>query len=137
MLFYLRSNGYANKVEAIIVQQSSELLVVTLARVLPEKDIEARGRIRSVVETLRSAPGLISTRIYAGRNNGMFYLLFTTWDDEESWLKAQERHTPRQLLSLHAKDLLVAPPEQWLMYYLWGYSRPTQPPQHAAVQLMG
>ncbi|WP_126628248.1 antibiotic biosynthesis monooxygenase [Dictyobacter alpinus] len=119
------------------MQHSSELLVVTLARIQSGKDIEARGRIRSIVETLRSAPGLISTRMYSGQSNGLFYLLFTTWDDEESWLKAQERHTPRQLLSVHMKDLLMVPPEQWLMYYLWGYSKPTQPPQFAAVQLMG
>ncbi|GHO84512.1 antibiotic biosynthesis monooxygenase family protein [Dictyobacter formicarum] len=117
------------------MQHSTELLVVTLAHVLPGKDTEARAHIRSIADTLRSAPGLISTRLYRGRGNGIVYLLLTTWEDEQSWLKAQERHTPKKLL-LTATNLLVSQPEQWLLYYLWGYSRPTAPAQLASVHIM-
>ncbi|GCE20458.1 antibiotic biosynthesis monooxygenase family protein [Dictyobacter kobayashii] len=117
------------------MQHSTELLVVTLAHVLPGKDTEARARIRSIAETLRSAPGLISTRLYRGRHNGIVYLLLTTWEDEQSWLKAQERHMPKQLL-LAATDILASDPEQWLLYYLWGYSRPTASAQLSSAHIM-
>jgi heme-degrading monooxygenase HmoA len=118
-----------------ILQQSTELLVVTLAHVLPGKEREARVHIRTVAEALKSAPGLISTRIYRGRNGGIAYLLLTTWEDEESWLNAQERHTPKKLLQ-SAQNLLTATPEQWLMYYVWGYTRPTPSSQLAAIHLI-
>lgn len=117
------------------MQQSTELLVVTLAHILPGKEREARIHIRTVVEALQSAPGLISTRIYRGRNSDITYLLLTTWEDEESWLKAQERHTPKKLLQ-SAQNLLTAVPEQWLMYYIWGCTRPTSSSQLAAVHLI-
>ena len=81
------------------MQQSTELLVVTLAHILPGKEREARIHIRTVAEALQSAPGLISTRIYRGRNSDITYLLLTTWEDEESWLNAQERHTPKNCCS--------------------------------------
>ena len=67
--------------------------------------------------------------------NGIAYLFLTTWEDEESWLKAQARHTPKGLL-LSAQDMLTEPPEQWLMYYIWGWTRPTNPLQLAAVHLV-
>lgn len=117
------------------MQQGTEFLVVTLAHILPGKDPEALARIRSIVETLRSAPGLVSTHLYRGRASGTIYLLLSTWEDEASWFKAQKRHTPRNLL-LAADELLVSRPEQWLMAYTWGYSRPTSPPQLAAAHLM-
>jgi quinol monooxygenase YgiN len=118
-----------------ILQQSTELLVVTLAHVLPGKEREARIHIRTIAETLQSATGLVSTHIYRGRDNGIAYLFLTTWEDEESWIKAQERHTPKGLLLL-AQDILTAAPEQWLMYYIWGWTRPTMPSQLAAVHLI-
>jgi quinol monooxygenase YgiN len=117
------------------LQQNTELLVVTLAHVLPGKEREARAHIRALAETLQSAVGLTSTRIYRGRDNGIAYLLLTTWEDEESWLKAQERHTPKGLL-LSAQDVFTAVPEQWIMYYIWGYTRPTAPSQLAVVHLI-
>ncbi|GCF11511.1 antibiotic biosynthesis monooxygenase family protein [Dictyobacter arantiisoli] len=117
------------------MQHTTELLVVTLAHIHPGNDRDALARIRAIVETLQSAPGLLSTRIYRGHHNGTTYLLLTTWEDEESWLKAQERHTPKQLL-LSMKDMLVSPPEQWLMYYLWGYNRPTVSPVLACAHLI-
>lgn len=123
------------KIRRDILQQSTELLVVTLAHVLPGKEREARVHIRTIAEALQSAVGLISTRIYRGRDNGIVYLFLTTWEDEESWIKAQDRHTPKHLL-LTVQDILVASPEQWLMYYIWGWTRPTMPSQLAAVHLI-
>lgn len=117
------------------MQQSTELLVVTLAHILPGKEREARIHVRTIAETLQSAVGLVSTRIYRGRDNGIAYLFLTTWEDEESWLKAQERHTPKHLLQA-AQDILATTPEQWLMYYIWGWTRPTMPSQLAAVHLI-
>ncbi|GCE06437.1 hypothetical protein KDAU_37660 [Dictyobacter aurantiacus] len=117
------------------MQHSMELLVVTLAHVLPGKDTEARAHIRSIADTLRSAPGLISSRLYRSRSNDIVYLLLTTWDDEQSWLKAQERYSPKKLL-LTATNLLASQPEQWLLSYLWGYSRPTAPAQLASIHIM-
>jgi hypothetical protein len=59
----------------------------------------------------------------------------TSWDDEESWRIAQERHNPRQLLSGSATELLIAAPQQWIMHYLWGYSRPVARAGVAAAHL--
>ncbi|WP_201367400.1 antibiotic biosynthesis monooxygenase family protein [Dictyobacter formicarum] len=82
-------------------------------------------------DTLRSAPGLISTRLYRGRGNGIVYLLLTTWEDEQSWLKAQERHTPKKLL-LTATNLLVSQPEQWCSTISGAIA--ARPPRHSLPQ---
>jgi hypothetical protein len=67
--------------------------------------------------------------------NGAYYFMLTTWEDEESWQQAQERYNPKRLLQESAQEFLSAPPEQWLMSYLWGYSRPAAAPTLAAVYL--
>lgn len=113
--------------EEDILQQHMELLVVTLAQTVTRKETEVLSGIRSIGDTLRSAQGLVSFRYYRSRGNEAYYFILTTWQDEDSWLHAQERHNPRQLL-LTTPDLLASPPEQWLMYYIWGYSRPIAPP---------
>ncbi len=112
-----------------------ELLVVTLAHTLPGKDAEGLARIRLIADTVRNAPGLVTGRFYRSRGQEAFYLMLTTWDEEESWQKAKERHNPKQLLLGSATELLIAPPEQWLMHYLWGYSRPAAVPILAATHL--
>ncbi len=113
--------------EEDVLQQSTELLVVTLAQIVTQKDTEALSQIRSIGDMLRSAPGLVSFRYYRSRSNEAYYFLLTTWQDEDSWLHAQERHSPKQLLQA-VPDLLAFQPEQWLMSYIWGYSRPVAPP---------
>lgn len=113
--------------EEDILQQNMELLVVTLAQTVSRTETEALSSIRSIADTLRSAQGLVSFRYYQSRGNEGYYFILTTWQDEESWQHAQERHNPKQLL-LATPELLASPPEQWLMYYIWGYSRPIAPP---------
>lgn len=117
------------------MQQSMELLVVTLVQIVTRKDTEALSHIRSIGDMLRSAPGLVSFRYYRSRSNEAYYFILTTWQDEDSWLHAQERHNPKQLLQA-APDLLASQPEQWLMYYIWGYSRPIAPPTLANAHFM-
>jgi hypothetical protein len=112
-----------------------ELLVATLAHILPGRDEEGLARIQLISDTVRNAPGLIITRFYRGRGQKSYYLILTTWEDEESWHKAQERYNPKQLLVTSASELLSQPPEQWLMHYLWGYSRPAAVPALAAAHL--
>ncbi len=116
--------------EEDVLQQSTELLVVTLTQIVTQKDTEALSQIRSIGDMLRSAPGLVSFRYYRSRSNEAYYFLLTTWQDEDSWLHAQERHSPKQLLQA-VPDLLASQPEQWLMSYIWGYSRPIAPPMLA------
>src|SRR6059058_4313202 len=101
-----------------------ELLVVTLAHVMPERDAEGLARIHLISDTIRNALGLVSASFYRSRGNESYYFILTTWEDEECWQKAQERYNPKQLLLGSATELLTDPPEQWLMHYLWGYSRP-------------
>jgi quinol monooxygenase YgiN len=113
----------------------AELLVVTLAYTMTGRDADVLTRIRLIADTVRNAPGLVTSRFYRSRGNDAYYLMLTTWDDDESWRKAQERHNPRQLLLKSAPGLLIAPPEQWLMRYLWGYSRPLANPILAAAHL--
>jgi hypothetical protein len=112
-----------------------ELLVVTLAHILPDREEDGQARMRLLADTVRNAAGLITARFYRGRRQEAYYFLLTTWEDEESWRKAQERSNPRSLLLGLASELLLHPPEQWLMHYLWGYSRPAAAPVLAAAHL--
>ena len=117
------------------MQQSTELVVVTQAQTQPDKETTALARIRLINDTLRSAPGLTSSRFYRGHENNSTYVLITTWDDDESWLKAQQRHNPKHLL-LDSRELLAAQPEQWVLTYVWGYQRPIAPPVLASAHLI-
>ncbi|HTK10812.1 MAG TPA: antibiotic biosynthesis monooxygenase [Ktedonobacteraceae bacterium] len=112
-----------------------ELLVVTLAHTNAENDPETAARVRMVAETTRLAPGLVNIRSYQSRGKETYYALLSTWDDEESWLKAQERHSPRQQLINAAAKQLVGEPEQWYLHYLWGYTRPASAPDILMLQL--
>jgi heme-degrading monooxygenase HmoA len=100
-----------------------ELLVATLAQTPMGRDNEVIERIRLINETVRNAPGFISSHIYRGRGSNMYYVLLTTWDDKESWRKSQERYNPKNLL-LANPELLLTTPKQWLMHYLWGFIHP-------------
>ncbi len=113
-----------------------ELLVITLAQVLPGKAAEGQARIQLISNTVRVAPGLVTSLFYRSRGDDGYYLMLTTWEDESCWTQAQERHSPRQLLLASPIELLTAPPEQWLMHYSWGYSRPAAKPLLAAAHLV-
>src|SRR5436305_2633052 len=112
-----------------------ELLVVTLAHVMPERDAEGLARIHLISDTIRNALGLVSASFYRSRGNESYYFILTTWEDEECWQKARERYNPKQLLLESATGLLINLPEQCLMHYLWGYSRPAAEPMLATVHL--
>lgn len=112
-----------------------EILVVTSAYTTIEHNTDVLAQVQWLADTLPSAPGLISSRFYRDRENSSSYLMFTTWEDEESWQKAQERYNPKTLLQNSATRLLAAPPEQWRMQYLWGYNRPAVTPTVVAVHL--
>ena len=111
-----------------------ELLVVTLAYIIAGKDADILARIRQIADTIRNAPGLVTSQMYKGREQDSYYFILTTWEDAESWQKAQERHDLRQHL-LATADLLLSPPEQWLMHYQWGYSRPAKQPTLSAAHI--
>lgn len=112
-----------------------ELLVVTLAHTTPGRDVEGLTRVRLISDTIRNAPGFVHARFYRSREPDAYYFLLTTWEDEESWKKAQDRYSPKDLLLGSDSKLLAAPPEQWLMQYLWGYSRPSSQANIAAAHL--
>ena len=113
-----------------------ELLVATLAHSSRGNHEEALERARSVVETVRNAPGIIQARCYAGRESEAYYFILTSWEDEEFWQRAQERYNPKELLLDASSELFMAAPEQWLMQYLWGYSRPSAQQVMAAAVLV-
>lgn len=112
-----------------------ELLVATLAQIVAGRETDGLIHVRLTLETTRSAHGLVSARFYRSRGNEAYYFMLTTWEDEEAWQKAQERYSPKQLLLDSAASLLTDTPEQWLMHYLWGYSRPGAFPLLAAAHL--
>ncbi len=112
-----------------------ELLVVTLAHMMPGRDADGLARVRLISDTMRNAPGLISAHFYRSRGYDTYYVMFAAWEDEEAWKKAQKRYDPKQLLLGSATSLLAHPPEQWFMRYLWGYSRPSALQALAAVHL--
>lgn len=114
-----------------------ELLVATLAHAASGVDEEVLARVRLVVDTMKNVPGIIDTRLYAGRDGEACYFILTSWEDEEFWHRAQEqeRQNPRDLLLSAASELLTGMPEEWQMQYLWGYSRPSARPTIAAAHL--
>jgi hypothetical protein len=112
-----------------------ELLVVTITQANPAREAEALTRMRLIGDTVRNAPGLLNTRFYRSRAPENVYFLLTTWENTEWWQKAQERHSPRKLLLDSAVGVFPTPPDQWLMQYLWGYSRPLAQPIIAAAHM--
>jgi heme-degrading monooxygenase HmoA len=112
-----------------------ELLVVTLVRAVPGSETDNLSHMRFVMGTVRNAPGVVSIRSFSGSEEEAYYLILTTWEDEELWQKAQERYSPKRLLMRSAPDMLVSPPKQWLMHYLWGYRRPGAPTVLAAAHV--
>src|SRR5712691_11195465 len=118
------------------VDWAMELLVVTLAHTTTGKDADGLTRVRLISETVRNAPGLVNARFYRSKEPDSYYFLLTTWEEEDFWQKAQERYSPRDLLVGSTGELLTAPPEQWVMHYLWGYSRPSAQPNIAAAHLV-
>lgn len=112
-----------------------ELLVVTLAQVNPAREADALARMRMISDTIRNAPGLLNARFYSSKQPGMSYCMLTTWENNEWWQKAQERYSPYGLVQDSPAGIFQTPPDQWLMQYLWGYSRPRAHPVVAAAQL--
>ncbi len=112
-----------------------ELLVITLAQILPGKEADGLARIKLISNTVRAAPGLVTSLFYRSRGDDGYYLMLTTWENEAFWWQAQERYGPRQLLLASPTELVTAPPEQWFMHYTWGYSRPGAKPLLAAAHL--
>ena len=113
-----------------------ELLVATLAHMALGKDDDGPTRLRIISETIHNAPGLVNARLYRSREPEAYYFILTTWEDEDFWYKAQDRYNPKNLLRGSTGELLQAPPEQWLMRYLWGYSRPSAQPAIAAAHIV-
>ncbi len=111
-----------------------ELLIATLAHTLAGRDTDVLARIRWISDAIRNAPGLLTSHFYRGRNNNAYYLILTTWEDNESWRKAQEHYNPKNLL-FETNNLQTEFPEQWSMHYLWGYTRPIASPLLATVHL--
>ncbi|HEY3992538.1 MAG TPA: hypothetical protein VGM01_06605 [Ktedonobacteraceae bacterium] len=112
-----------------------ELLVVTLAQVSPAREADALARMRIISNTVRNAPGLINARFYSSKQPGISYCMLTTWENAEWWQKAQERYSPYGLVQDSPAGIFQTPPDQWLMQYLWGYSRPRAQPAVAVAHL--
>ena len=113
-----------------------ELLVATLAHMAMGKDEDDTTRLRLISETMQNAPGLINARFYRSREPESYYFILTTWENEDFWSKAQDRYNPKNLLRGGTAELFTAHPEQWLMHYLWGYSRPSAQPAIAAAHIV-
>ncbi len=101
-----------------------ELLVITLVQANPAREGDAMARIRLIADSVRNAPGLLNARFYRGKGPDISYFILTTWENCEWWQKTQERHDPRMLLLNSQPGIFLAAPDQWLMQYIWGYSRP-------------
>jgi len=122
--------------EKLTKRSAMELLVATLAHTASNNDDEDTTRLRLISETIQNAPGLVNVRMYRSREPESYYFILTTWEDEEIWSKVHDRYNPQNLLRGSAAELLTAFPEQWLMYYLWGYSRPSAQPVIAAAHIV-
>src|SRR5438876_12283981 len=105
-----------------------ELLVVTLAHITPGRDTDGLAHIRLISDTVRNAPVLVISRFYRSRGHDAYYFMLTTWEDDESWRRLQDRYNPKQLLLVATAELLIDPPQQCLMHYVGGYSQPPTAP---------
>src|SRR5437588_11667650 len=112
-----------------------EIIVVKIAHTKTSRESDNLAPIPLKADTVRKAPGLVISQAYRSQGTHAYYLLLTTWDTEESWYQVQDRYNPKHLLLSSATELLTALPEQWLMHYLWGYSRPAATPILAAAHL--
>ncbi|MGH2482480.1 MAG: antibiotic biosynthesis monooxygenase family protein [Ktedonobacteraceae bacterium] len=112
-----------------------ELLVITLVQTNQAREAEAMAHIRLIADSVRNAPGLLNARFYRGKEPDNAYFILTTWESSEWWHKTQERHDPRMLLLNAPVGIFLAPPDQWLMQYIWGYSRPLAQPVVVAAHL--
>ncbi|MBE3558005.1 MAG: antibiotic biosynthesis monooxygenase [Ktedonobacteraceae bacterium] len=112
-----------------------ELLVATLVRTESGKDADALAGVRTVADTIRNVPGLVTAQLYRSGSPEHYYFFFTTWEDDETWRSVRERYNPRNLLTGTAASLLTSPPEQWFMRYLWGCHRPAATTALAAAHL--
>jgi quinol monooxygenase YgiN len=101
-----------------------ELLVATLAHTQKGDYDDVTSRLRLLVDTLKNEPGIMNARFYCSKESEGYCLILTAWEDEEGWQKAKERYSPKDLLLQSTGEILTAAPEQWMMHYLWGYSRP-------------
>src|SRR5579863_6267136 len=113
-----------------------ELLLVTVAHTKPGRDADILARIRLIADTIRIVPGMITSQFYRSRGDTSYYVMLTTWESEEAWQRAKEHYSPKYLLLSSATELLATTPEQWLMHYLWGYSRPAATATIAATHLV-
>jgi len=112
-----------------------ELLVATLAHMALDKD-DGTTHLNLISETIKHAAGLMNARFYRSKEPESYYFILTTWEDEDFWYKAQDRYNPKNLLRASTAELLLAYPEQWLMRYIWGYSRPSAQPVIAAAHIV-
>jgi hypothetical protein len=78
----------------------------------------------------------VNARFYRGKEPESDYFILTTWEDEDFWYKAQDRYNPKNLLQGLTGEFLTANPEQWLLRYVWGYSRPSAQPAIAAAHIV-
>ena len=113
-----------------------ELLVATLAHMARDQDDDGITRMHLISETIQNAPGLVNARFYRSREPESYYFILTTWEDEDFWHKAQDRYNTTNLLRGSTEELLAAYTEQWLMRYLWGYSRPFAQPTIAEAYIV-
>lgn len=112
-----------------------ELLVASLVQTSRGSNEEALARLRLAADSMKNIAGVMNVRLYTGREGEACFFIFSSWEDEEFWHKAQGRQNLRDLLLNVSGELLTPAPEQWQMYYLWGYSRPSARPTIAAVHL--
>lgn len=113
-----------------------ELLVATLAHIVSGSEDDGTTRLRLISETIQNAPGLVNARFYRSKEPELYYFMLTTWEDEDFWYKAQERYNPKTLIRGSTSELLTTQPEQWLMRYIWGFSRPSAQSVIAAAHIV-
>lgn len=108
------------------MEQTTELLVTTIAHIQAGRDADILAQMQFIKDTIQRAPGLVAFHTYRSREPRTAYLITSIWESYESWRIENERHD-LQMLLLTRPDLLTKPPEQWYMHYCWGYRRPARP----------
>ncbi len=131
----LSSKGYAPPMET---------LHALLIHPYPGQADKAPQELGWFIERLPALPELLVARFFRSQGEAHTYLILTTWDPEaggkiggddavESPGSALAVPKPNQAYQLSLPTPIEGETEEWLLHYIWGYSRSGLEARHAIV----
>ncbi len=124
-----------------------ETLHALLIHPYPGQMHETPRELGRFIERLPALPELLVARFFRSQGDAHTYLILTTWDFEaertmddvtvEHPESAQGVQRTDQLARLSLPGSIAGETEEWLLRYIWGYSRSGIDTRHALVLVVG